>query len=290
MPGRQTRTSAHQKAVARRIDLLTSELAAVRGDRPEPAGLAGQPTHTRVRQPRGPVAAEPPAVAIVPAHGRHAARGRLTLGGPQLAVVALVVLAGLAVAAWWLLDGGSAEVAAAPLRPGGELVSLSSGPTAGSSPSVSLTGSPGVPGASGGSVTVDVAGQVRRPGIAVLDAGSRVVDALAAAGGARAGVDLTGLNLARVLVDGEQILVGVQTPAGVAATMSGGSSPVTSLVNINTADQVALESLPDVGPVTAQSILAWRSAHGSFTTVDQLLDVDGIGEATLAKLAPYVTL
>ena len=62
------------------------------------------------------------------------------------------------------------------------------------------------------------------------------------------------------------------------------------LVNINTADQVALESLPDVGPVTAQAILAWRSEHGAFTSVDQLLDVDGIGEATLAKLAPYVTL
>jgi competence protein ComEA len=139
-------------------------------------------------------------------------------------------------------------------------------------------------------VTVDVAGKVRRPGIAVLDAGSRVADALEAAGGARAGVDLTGLNLARVLVDGEQILVGVSPPTGVAASVSAGTSPVTSLVDINTADQVALESLPDVGPVTAQSILAWRSEHGSFTSVDQLLDVDGIGEATLAKLVPYVTL
>ena len=124
----------------------------------------------------------------------------------------------------------------------------------------------------------------------MLDTGSRVVDALEAAGGARDGVDLTDLNLARVLVDGEQILVGVTPPAGVAATMSGASSPVAALVNINTADQVALESLPDVGPVTAQAILAWRSEHGAFTSVDQLLDVDGIGEATLAKLAPYVTL
>ena len=141
-----------------------------------------------------------------------------------------------------------------------------------------------------GSVTVDVAGKVRRPGIAVLDAGSRVVDALDAAGGARAGVDLTDLNLARVLVDGEQILVGVSPPPGIAATMSGGTSPVATLVNINTADQVALESLPDVGPVTAASILAWRTEHGAFTAIDQLLDVDGIGEATLAKLAPYVTL
>ena len=138
-------------------------------------------------------------------------------------------------------------------------------------------------------MTVDVAGKVRRPGIAVLDAGSRVVDALEAAGGARDGVDLTGLNLARVLVDGEQILVGLAAPTGVAATVTGGTSPVATLVNLNTADQVALESLPDVGPVTAQSILAWRSEHGAFTAVDQLLDVDGIGEVTLAKLTPYVT-
>ena len=137
---------------------------------------------------------------------------------------------------------------------------------------------------------MDVAGKVRRPGIAVLDTGSRVVDALEAAGGARAGVDLTDLNLARVLVDGEQILVGVAAPSGVAATMTGGTSPVSSLVNLNTADQVALESLPEVGPVTAQSILDWRTEHGAFTSVDQLLDVDGIGEVTLAKLAPYVTL
>ena len=117
-----------------------------------------------------------------------------------------------------------------------------------------------------------------------------IYDALEAAGGARSGVDLTSLNLARPVVDGEQILVGVAPVAGVAGTLD---SPVPGgavLVNLNTADQVALESLPDVGPVTAQSILAWRSEHGAFTAVDQLLDVDGIGEVTLAKLTPYVTL
>jgi competence protein ComEA len=222
---------------------------------------------------------DPNVVATIPVPGRHAARGRLTLGTAQLGVVALLVLAGLGVAAWWLLGGGGAEVAAPPPRPAADLVSVTASPIP----------SPAAVTASG-SVTVDVGGKVRRPGIAVLDAGSRVVDALDAAGGARTGVDLTDLNLARVLVDGEQILVGVAPPSGVAATMSGGTSPVATLVNINTADQVALESLPDVGPVTAQAILARRSEHGAFTSVDQLLDVDGIGEATLAKLAPYVTL
>jgi competence protein ComEA len=219
--------------------------------------------------------------AAVPVPGRHAARGRLTLGAAQLAVVAVVVLAALAGTVWWVLRGDPDEVVApAEPRPAGDLVSVSRGPSPSGSPS----------GGGGGTVTVDVAGKVRRPGIAVLDAGARVVDALEAAGGARDGVDLTGLNLARVLVDGEQILVGLAAPTGVAATVTGGTSPVTTLVNLNTADQVALESLPDVGPVTAQSILAWRSEHGAFTAVDQLLDVDGIGEVTLAKLAPYVTL
>ncbi len=261
--------------MARRLELLGAELAVVRG---RAAVASDESTHTRVRPGREPAPEVLPAAVPVP--GRHAARGRLTLGAAQLAVVAILVLAALAGTAWWVLGGGSPEVVApAEPQPAADLVSVSSGPSPSGSPS-----------GGGGSVTVDVAGKVRRPGIAVLDAGSRVVDALEAAGGARAGVDLTGLNLARVLVDGEQILVGLAAPSGVAATVTGGTSPVATLVNLNTADQVALESLPDVGPVTAQSILAWRSEHGAFTAVDQLLDVDGIGEVTLAKLTPYVTL
>ncbi len=276
MAGRAGRRSAHEETVARRLELLGAELAAARGG----STPGDDSTHTRIRALREPLAVSvPPVRAAVPTPGRHAARGRLTLGPFQLMVVAVVVLAGLGLGAWWLLGGGPAEVAAPPPRPAADLVSMSGSPT----PS-------GSAGPGGGSVTVDVAGKVRRPGIAVLETGSRVVDALEAAGGARDGVDLTDLNLARVLVDGEQILVGVAPPAGVAATMTGATSPVAGLVNINTADQVALESLPDVGPVTAQAILAWRSEHGAFTSVDQLLDVDGIGEATLAKLAPYVTL
>ena len=266
--------------MARRLELLGAELAVVRG---RAAVDLDESTHTRVRPGRQP---GPEVLAVpVPVPGRHAARGRLTLGASQFAVVAILVLAALVGTAWWVLSGDRPEVVApAAPRPAGDLVSVSRGPSpSGPSPSGSSTGG-------GGSVTVDVAGKVRRPGIAVLDAGSRVVDALEAAGGARDGVDLTGLNLARVLVDGEQILVGLVEPTGVAATVTGATSPVSTLVNLNTADQVALESLPDVGPVTAQSILAWRSEHGAFTAVDQLLDVDGIGEVTLAKLTPYVTL
>ena len=139
-------------------------------------------------------------------------------------------------------------------------------------------------------LVVDVAGKVRRPGIAVLPPGSRVVDALEAAGGARRGVDLTGLNLARLVVDGEQILVGVAPAPGVAGSLGTPPPEGASLVNLNTADQAALETLPGVGPVTAEAILAWRTDNGGFTSVDELLEVDGIGEATLEDLAPLVTL
>jgi competence protein ComEA len=141
-------------------------------------------------------------------------------------------------------------------------------------------------------VTVDVAGKVRRPGITVLDAGSRVVDAVKAAGGARRGVDLSSLNLARVLVDGEQIVVGGQAPvtSGV-PTAPGGSAPVPGqLVNLNLASAVELEALPEVGPVTAAAIVSWRETNGAFSSVDELLEIDGIGEATLAQIAPYATV
>ena len=120
-----------------------------------------------------------------------------------------------------------------------------------------------------------------------------MVDALEAAGGARPGVDLTGLNLARVLVDGEQVVVGGPAPSGAAAAASppaGLPSGPAALVNLNTATESELDTLPEVGPVTAASILQWRDQHGGFTSVDELLEVDGIGEVTLGKLAPYVTV
>ncbi len=139
-------------------------------------------------------------------------------------------------------------------------------------------------------MTVDVEGKVRRPGIVVLDSGARVVDALKAAGGARPGVDLRGLNLARLLVDGEQILVGVPAAVGLPAAAVPTAPADGPLVNLNTAGQTELESLPDVGPVTAEAILAWRTEHGGFTSVDELLEVDGIGDATLATIAPHVTV
>lgn len=140
-------------------------------------------------------------------------------------------------------------------------------------------------------VVVDVSGKVRNPGVVTLAAGARVIDAIAKAGGAKPGVSLSGLNRARVLVDGEQIYVG-KPPGGVAgaAVLAPGAPAGANLISLNTATQEQLETLPGVGPVTAQSILQWRASHGSFSAIDELLEVDGIGEKTLAKLAPFLTL
>lgn len=218
----------------------------------------------------------------------------------HVAVVALVVALGLAVTTWWVVhDDPEPPVAPVsanvvePLVPGAS--PASSAPSA-ASPSRSASG--GQAAGAGGQVTVDVAGKVRRPGIVVLDAGARVTDAVEAAGGAKPGVDLTSINLARVLVDGEQIVVGARGAPGGAAGAAGAAGPgggtgpgaAAAPVNLNLASQAELESLPDVGPVTAQSIITWRQERGGFTSVDELLEVDGIGEKTLAKLAPYVTV
>ncbi|MGH3428622.1 MAG: helix-hairpin-helix domain-containing protein [Mycobacteriales bacterium] len=143
-------------------------------------------------------------------------------------------------------------------------------------------------------VVVSVAGRVARPGLIRLPDGTRVADALAAAGGALPGTDLMGLNIARRLSDGEQLLVGVAPPPGqpadsAAAGTSGGISGGTSgMVDLNTATLEQLCTIPGVGKVTAQRILDWRVEHGRFRSVDQLREVSGIGPARLAQLKRLV--
>ncbi len=147
---------------------------------------------------------------------------------------------------------------------------------------------------------VSVVGLVQQPGLVTLAPGARVSDAVTAVGGPLEGADTLGLNLARQLADGEQIVVGIATPAGKPAALGssvGGmpaSGPVASstapagLVNLNTATAEQLDALPGVGPVTAAAIMAWRADNGGFTSVDQLAEVDGIGSARLEKLRPLV--
>lgn len=152
----------------------------------------------------------------------------------------------------------------------------------------------------GAELVVHLVGQVVRPGLVRLRQGARVADAIAAAGGTRAGSDLAALNLARLVVDGEQIRVprtGEAVAAGGSASAasggqgaSGSSGGSSALVSLNSADVAALDSLPGVGPVLAQRIIDWRTEHGRFSSVDELGEVSGIGDKLMAQLRPKVTL
>lgn len=136
-------------------------------------------------------------------------------------------------------------------------------------------------------IYVHILGQVVRPGLYALPDGARAVDAVAAAGGFTETADAGGVNLARFVSDGEQIVVPAigETPTGGAPGIGGDGR-----VNLNTADAAALDTLPGIGPATAQKILAWREQHGRFASVDDLLDVGGIGPAKLDAIRDLVTL
>ncbi len=295
---RTTRTSDAAVAARRRLAAIAAEF-----DRsPDPARDSPPTPSSSLRK-----APEPPATGSEGSRARHLARasggGRWRLTAHHLALIAVMVAALVALASWWALQAvphddrvplataqapgqlGTASGTSGPVTP--ELVTPSPGrtppppPPPGGGPASNPAAPP---------LVIDVAGKVRRPGIVELPAGSRVVDALDAAGGARPGVRTAGLNLARPLVDGEQIVVGLEVPTipAVAAPPGAVSTTTQLSVNVNTAGQPELETLPGIGPVTAQAILDYRAENGAFTSVDQLLDVSGIGDATLADIAPYV--
>ncbi|MFF3376707.1 helix-hairpin-helix domain-containing protein [Streptomyces sp. NPDC002680] len=159
-----------------------------------------------------------------------------------------------------------------------------------------------VGGVAGAQIVVDVSGKVREPGVHRLPAGSRVADALRAAGGVRPGTKTEGLNRARFLVDGEQVVVGGAVPApgavmggavgpgGVAAGGSVGGAGVgpAAPVSLNTATVDQLDTLPGVGPVLAQHIIDYRTQHGGYRSVDELREVNGIGDRRFADLRNLV--
>ncbi|WP_431306307.1 helix-hairpin-helix domain-containing protein [Streptomyces abyssalis] len=160
---------------------------------------------------------------------------------------------------------------------------------------------------SGKRLVVDVGGKVRKPGVHRLPSGARVADALEAAGGVRPGTDLSGLNRARRLVDGEQIVAGApaapSTGSGavpgaggggadggrVGGAASSGGPAQGGLVSLSSATVAQLETLPGVGPVLAQHIVEYREEHGGFTSVDQLQEVNGIGDRRFADIKPKVS-
>lgn len=206
--------------------------------------------------PPGP--AEPPA-ARTGGRGFHMRLDRRAMRALIAIIAVAVVIAGWM---WW--QGRPRPVVLAPtMQVQGD-------------PLTSASSAPGVMNA--GPVVVHIAGAVRAPGLFTLPAGSRVDDAVTAAGGATSPKALASVNLARPLVDGEQIVVGAAP--GAAAQESG--------VNLNSADAAAFEALPGVGPVLAKRIVDWRTANGPFRSVDELGEVSGIGDAIMTQLRTMV--
>lgn len=208
-------------------------------------------------------------------------------------VAAGVVLLAALVATYSLLSAKPSEPVpvaqpvpeAAPVAPG---------------PGTDATPTPSVP----ARIRVHVTGAVNRPGVLELDAEARVIDAVDQAGGLTADAAPGQLNFAQPLADGQQIWIGTQAEPGgevrsVAGEESGSGTPApgadggggeAGLVNLNTAGQAELEELPGVGPTTAQKIITWREENGGFRSVEDLMEIRGIGEKTFAELAPLVTV
>jgi competence protein ComEA len=212
-----------------------------------------------------------------------------------LAVVA-VVLTGL------VLRSSQPRATSVPLTTK-DAVTASPGPTTGSAgaPGATPQPTPGPTAVVPAEVVVHVAGEVASPGVVVLAAGSRVVDAVQAAGGPLAGTSLDSVNLARRLVDGEQVRVGLAPDPVLASPVGAGSGPVPagvagaspsagSPLDLNRAAAAELDALPGIGPVLAQRIVDWREQNGAFASVEELLEVAGIGPSVLADLQDQVTV
>lgn len=155
-----------------------------------------------------------------------------------------------------------------------------------------LISPPAIAGAPQGSpsvVFVHVAGEVRKAGLYELPEGSRVADALEAAGGATAKADVDALNLAQIVADGMRIAVPLKGEPGAAGAPSAGAT-TPALISINSADVAQLETVPGLGPVKAAAIVAFREQNGGFAAMEELLEVSGIGPATFETISPFLTL
>lgn len=258
-------------------------------------GSAAVGTPTPVAAPGSEMASDPGALSApgvdttqvaTPSAGSEAARTALPGPGafdPQrrgvraLAAVAALVVLGAGLWAW--RSRPQVEPVAAP--------ATSTTPSA-------VDGAVPTPATDPTELVVAVAGRVRRPGLVRLPAGARVADAIAAAGGAQPGVDVALLNPARKVSDGELILVGVTPPPEAAAPAGAAPAPgvpaVGGKINLNTATAAQLETLPGVGPVLAQRIIAHRDRQGGFRSVSDLRQVSGIGDSRYEQLKDLVTV
>jgi competence protein ComEA len=292
-----SRRSDDADVIRARLRALLDEGATARGwlpdDGPDPiprsreswSGGAGEwDDHAFVTVPLDDAPAADPEAGLPAGLGRHRAPGRTVRWDPgrrgarSLWVAGLV--AALLVAGWTWVH--RPRIDPVPAEPEGAVVTTTAPPT----PPV------GEVAETSATVIVSVVGLVNRPGLVTLPSGSRVAEAVEAAGGLLPEADPAAVNLAAVVTDGQQIAVGV--PGAVSGT--GPGSPAAAdgaaggLVDLNTAGVSELDALPGIGPVLAQRIVDHRSAQGPFTSVDQLDDVPGIGPAIAAELAKLVTV
>ncbi|HEX3823471.1 MAG TPA: helix-hairpin-helix domain-containing protein [Mycobacteriales bacterium] len=281
---------------------------AATGDRLAALGLQTAPPGWVPRQPAESMPVAPPATVVEPVSappdvavsGSHPTVGGLTrawltdrlppwagavldqvrLGSllTGLAAIVAIVIAGVI-----LLHHGSSGNGYSSSYDSSAAGSYSSDPATSSVPSAPAAAT---------SIVVDVGGRVHKPGLVTLPAGARVADAIAAAGGPLHHREIATLDLAARVSDGQLLLIGIgpsvagdSSDDSNSADESGAAAPV----SLSTATIDDLETLPGVGPVTAQKIIAWRTAHNGFTTVAQLEQVSGIGPAKYAELSPLVT-
>jgi len=201
----------------------------------------------------------------------------LPLGLRQRRLVLVAALALVAIVVAWRhaaagAPAGAGPLAVAPLRPR----TPAARPAAAAAPPI----------------VVDVVGAVRRPGLYRLRRGARVADAIARAGGLTRRAQRTAVNLAAPIADGQQVLVAARGEVGAGSAVAGatGATASSGPVSLSTASPEQLDTLPGIGPVTAQKILDYRTEHGAFSSVDELDSVPGIGPARLAELKKLVDL
>ena len=253
----------------------------------QPAVPAGE----RAAGPPGesPESSEATAAERLRPNGTERPRRRVT--SRHLAVMAALTLMAVVASVGWLLRAKAVPIAVAAAS---GTATIATSTVSGISPSAVPTPTPSQPVAP--TILVHVIGAVASPGLVKLSEGARVADAIAAAGGLRSDADPAELNLAAVVSDGSQVIIGTKSaPRGEVregstsqGTLPTGGATVGAMIDLNTATLTQLDTLPGVGPVTAQAILDYRTKHGRFTKIEELQEVDGIGTKTYAQIAPHV--
>jgi competence protein ComEA len=235
-------------------------------DDPDPVSPSSSPPESSL--PGAPTAMSVPSAPA--AGGLRGVLGAFDPGRRGVRALAVVAVAAVAVAAFfaWRARPQAEAVAAVPDPPPAAVVP---------------------PSASSGVVVVAVSGRVRTPGLVRLPAGARVADAIEAAGGALPDTDLSLVNLARKVVDGELVAVGIAVPPGGGPAVAGPGTPGGQL-NLNSATAAQFEALPGIGPVLAQHMVDYRTRHGQYRTVEELRQVDGLGAARFNQIKDLVTV